>query len=42
MVLTPHPGQLKAEIPVRLSRPRDPLSVEFVEAQRRVVEQLRS
>ena len=41
VVLTPHPGTVRAEVKVPLPRPRDPLSVEFVEAQRRVLEFLR-
>jgi ABC-type nitrate/sulfonate/bicarbonate transport system ATPase subunit len=34
LVMTPHPGTLKAEVPVRLPRPRDPLSVEFLDYQK--------
>jgi NitT/TauT family transport system ATP-binding protein len=41
VVLTPHPGPVKAEVKVTLPRPRDPLSVEFVEAQKRVLAELR-
>jgi NitT/TauT family transport system ATP-binding protein len=41
VVLTPHPGTVKAEIKVTLPRPRDSLSVAFLEAQRRVVGELR-
>ena len=37
IVLTPHPGTVKAEVKVTLPRPRDPLSVPFVECQRDVV-----
>jgi len=37
IVLTPHPGTVKAEVKVTLPRPRDPLSVEFLESQKRVV-----
>src|SRR5712692_2654608 len=40
-IFTPHPGTVKAEVKVTLSRPRDPLSVEFVEVQKRVVAELR-
>jgi hypothetical protein len=32
---------VKAEVKVNLPRPRDPLSVEFVEVQKRVVAELR-
>ena len=41
VVLTPHPGTVKAEVKVTLPRPRDPLSVPFVECQRDVVGHLR-
>src|SRR5438876_559500 len=40
-IFTPHPGTVKAEVKVNLPRPRDPLSVEFVEVQKRVVAELR-
>jgi NitT/TauT family transport system ATP-binding protein len=41
VVLTPHPGTVKAEVKVTLSRPRDPLSVPFVDCQKDVVGHLR-
>jgi ABC-type nitrate/sulfonate/bicarbonate transport system ATPase subunit len=41
LVFTPHPGTVKADVKVTLPRPRDPLSVEFVESQRLVVSHLR-
>ena len=41
IVLTPHPGTLRAEIRVALARPRDTLSVEFLEYQKQVVGHLR-
>ena len=34
IVMTPHPGTIKAEIRIPLPRPRDPLSVEFLDFQR--------
>ena len=34
LVMTPHPGTLKTKVPIRLSRPRDPLSVEFLDYQK--------
>jgi NitT/TauT family transport system ATP-binding protein len=40
-IFTPHPGTVKAEVKVGLPRPRDPLSAEFVEVQKRVVAELR-
>jgi NitT/TauT family transport system ATP-binding protein len=41
VVMTPRPGTVRAEIAVKLPRPRDPLSVEFLECQRQVVAHLR-
>ncbi len=41
VVLTPHPGTLRAEIRIPLPRPRDVLSVEFLEYQKQVVSYLR-
>jgi NitT/TauT family transport system ATP-binding protein len=40
IVMTPHPGRIKAEIPIELPRPRDPLSVPFLEHQKLLLEQL--
>ncbi len=40
IVMTPHPGQVKAEIPIRLERPRDPLSVEFLDYQKQLLRHL--
>ena len=40
VVMTPHPGTVKAEMPIRLARPRDPLSVEFLEHQKQLLRQL--
>jgi NitT/TauT family transport system ATP-binding protein len=40
VVMTPHPGKVKAEIPIRLPRPRDPLSVEFLDCQRELLRHL--
>jgi NitT/TauT family transport system ATP-binding protein len=40
IVMTPHPGTVKAEVPVRLARPRDPLSVEFLDYQKRLLREL--
>ena len=37
VVLTPHPGTVKAQVRVAASRPRDTLSVEFLEYQKDVV-----
>src|SRR5205807_10508244 len=34
IVMTSHPGMVKTELPIRLPRPRDPLSVEFLEYQK--------
>jgi len=37
LILTPHPGQLKAEVAIDLPRPRDPLSEAFIAAQRKIL-----
>jgi NitT/TauT family transport system ATP-binding protein len=37
VVMTPHPGTVKTELPIRLPRPRDPLSSEFVDYQKRLL-----
>jgi NitT/TauT family transport system ATP-binding protein len=37
VVMTPHPGTVKTEVPVRLPRPRDPLSVEFLDHQKELL-----
>src|SRR5918995_600979 len=34
LVMTPHPGTVKVELPIRLQRPRNALSVEFLEHQK--------
>jgi NitT/TauT family transport system ATP-binding protein len=41
VILTPHPGTLRADIRIPLTRPRDVLSVEFLEYQKQVVGFLR-
>lgn len=40
IVMTPHPGTVKTEIPIMLQRPRDPLSVEFLDCQKMLLRQL--
>ena len=42
IVMTPHPGTVKAKIDITLPRPRDPLSVEFLEYQKQLLSQLGS
>jgi len=37
VVLTPHPGTVKAQVRIAMPRPRDTLSVEFLEYQKEVV-----
>ena len=37
IILTPHPGTVKAQVRIPMPRPRDTLSVEFLEYQREVV-----
>src|ERR1019366_1200737 len=40
VVMTPHPGTVKAVIKIPLPRPRDPLSVEFLECQKELLHYL--
>ncbi|HET9903152.1 MAG TPA: ABC transporter ATP-binding protein [Xanthobacteraceae bacterium] len=40
IVMTPHPGTVKTEIPIPLPRPRDPLSHEFLDFQKLLLGQL--
>jgi NitT/TauT family transport system ATP-binding protein len=40
IVMSPHPGTVKAEIAIDLPRPRDPLSVEFLECQKDLLRHL--
>jgi len=42
IVMTPHPGSVKTEVPIRLPRPRDPLSVGFLEYQKELLRHLGS
>jgi NitT/TauT family transport system ATP-binding protein len=37
VVMTPHPGTVKIELPIPLPRPRDPLSVEFLACQKQLL-----
>jgi NitT/TauT family transport system ATP-binding protein len=40
VVMTPHPGRVKTEVPITLGRPRDPLSVEFLNHQKELLRHL--
>ncbi len=40
IVMTPHPGRIRAEVRIGLPRPRDPLSVEFLEHQKELLRHL--
>jgi NitT/TauT family transport system ATP-binding protein len=40
IVMTPHPGKVKAEVNIALGRPRDPLSVEFLDYQKQLLSHL--
>jgi NitT/TauT family transport system ATP-binding protein len=42
VVMTPHPGTVKTEVAIRLPRPRDPLSVEFLDYQKELLRHLGS
>jgi NitT/TauT family transport system ATP-binding protein len=37
VVMTPHPGTVKTEVPIALPRPRDPLSIEFLDYQKELL-----
>src|SRR5690349_18268805 len=39
-VMTPHPGRVKIELPIALARPRDALSVEFLQCQKDLLRHL--
>jgi NitT/TauT family transport system ATP-binding protein len=40
VVMSSHPGTVKIEVPIALQRPRDPLSVEFLDYQKQLLRQL--
>jgi NitT/TauT family transport system ATP-binding protein len=40
LVMTPHPGRVKGEVAIPLPRPRDALSIAFLECQKDVLRQL--
>src|SRR5689334_20341176 len=40
LVMTPHPGMVKSEVRIALPRPRDPLSVEFLQYQKSLLHHL--
>jgi NitT/TauT family transport system ATP-binding protein len=40
LVMTPHPGRVKADVRIELARPRNPLSVEFLEHQKMLLHPL--
>jgi len=42
VVMTAHPGTVKTEVAIRMPRPRDPLSVEFLEHQKELLHHLGS
>jgi NitT/TauT family transport system ATP-binding protein len=40
IVMSPHPGTVKAELQITLARPRDPLSVDFLDYQKQLLRHL--
>ncbi|HWV42527.1 ABC transporter ATP-binding protein [Pseudorhodoplanes sp.] len=40
IVMTPHPGKVKSQVQIDLPRPRDPLSVEFLDYQKKLLIEL--
>jgi NitT/TauT family transport system ATP-binding protein len=40
VVMTPHPGTVKCQVSIQLARPRDPLSIEFLEHQKELLRHL--
>jgi NitT/TauT family transport system ATP-binding protein len=40
IVMSPHPGRVKTEVAIDLERPREPLSVEFLDYQKRLLHEL--
>jgi ABC-type nitrate/sulfonate/bicarbonate transport system ATPase subunit len=40
LVMTPHPGRVKTDLRIALARPRDPLSVPFLEYQKMLLHHL--
>jgi NitT/TauT family transport system ATP-binding protein len=40
IVMSPHPGTVKAEVQITLARPRDPLSVDFLDYQKQLLRHL--
>jgi len=40
IVMTPHPGRVKTTVEIALARPRDPLSVEFLDYQKQLLTHL--
>jgi len=40
VIMTPHPGTVKCQMPIRLARPRDPLKIEFLEHQKELLRHL--
>ena len=40
VVMTPHPGTVRCQVPIKLARPRDPLGIEFLDHQKKLLRHL--
>ncbi len=40
LVMAPHPGAVKAHLSIAMARPRDPLSADFIEIQKKILDML--
>jgi ABC-type nitrate/sulfonate/bicarbonate transport system ATPase subunit len=40
VIMTPHPGTVRCQVPIKLARPRDPLGIEFLDHQKELLRHL--